>query len=611
VLRRVQWLNKESLFKRIIKTSHAMSDFFGGLRNSSSIAGPDAVFDQGSIWPSASGPHGGYSGQPDGRINATSSLLDNMQPYSYGSAARLGTSAMGANVPHNVQKIVPEIRLPDSGTVADAFTLSHAVSDGGVAFVLRYDSHETRAKAITHHQNYLRQGLSRAVDHVVSLSVVNYILAGLQERQYYHHMKRRNANLNSLNPQWDDYARMFGYNLQQRAAQVNDNRSIHQQRFDLAKTFIRDHARPFGVVVGSDKQGGQHQGGNSIVTFPVDFVVTCTVDGLSENMQNYWGGYDVASGEELQYVLVPESSRSLMYDLNSYKHRVRKNMRVNSMVYQLRPITQTQRHHLLVENPNSPHLYDYWHFATSQKLHQARLDPELEPGNGRYGTLDKFHRGALMQTNVSPEFYDNLGRNVDDPNQNGNIVKRWTLMTFGSMMDTGSCTTCHTCVSHMEDESNLKDQQRPHFAKSMGEIKRSLNDDNSIPSKRHAPQKTNTELSSQGAIPSHSGLLGSGTSNAKSDPVTDSTAPSKIYQTASSDPDSTPVSVASSEQTSAVDIPVGGHATPITNNAGKAATRTAGNLLSRGALSKKSQILRVGDRASHTQSAKKSAEGQE
>ena len=587
-----------------------MSDFFGGLRNSSSIAGPDAVFDQGSIWPSASGPHGGYSGQPDGRINATSSLLDNMQPYSYGSAARLGTSAMGANVPHNVQKIVPEIRLPDSGAVADAFTLSHAVSDGGVAFVLRYDSHQTRAKAITNHQNYLRQGLSRAVDHVVSLSVVNYILAGLQQRQFYHYTNRQNVNnINSLNPQWDDYARMFGYNLQQRAAQANNDLDISKQKFDLAKTFIRDHARPFGVVIGSDKQGGQHQGGNSIVTFPVDFVVTCTVDGLSESMQNYWGGYDVASGEELQYVLVPEKSTSLMYDLNSHKHRVRKNMRVNSMVYQLRPITQTQRHHLLVENPENHHLYDYWHFATSQKLHQARLDPELEPGNGRYGSLDKFHRGALMQTNVSPEFYDNLGRSVRT--DGGHVVKKWTLMRFGSMMDTGSCTTFHTCVSNMGDESHLKDQQRPHFAKSTGEIKRSLNGDNSVSSKRHAPEKTNTGLSSQGAIPSHSGLLGSGTSNAKNDPATDSMAPSKIYQTASSDPDSTPVSVAPSEKTSAVDIPVGGHAIPITNNAGKAATRTAGNLLSRGALSKKSQILRVGDRASHTQSAKKSAEGQE
>lgn len=589
-----------------------MSDFFGGLRNSSSIAGPDAVFDQGSIWPSASGPHGGYSGQPDGRINATTSLLDNMQPYSYGSAARLGTSAQGANVPHNVQKIVPEIRLPDSGTVADAFTLSHAVSDGGVAFVLRYDSHETRAKAITHHQNYLRQGLSRAVDHVVSLSVVNYILAGLQERQHYHYMKTRFPDHpNSLNPQWDDYARMFGYNLQQRAAQVIPGFDISKQRFDLARTFIRDHARPFGVVVGSDKQGGQHQGGNSIVTFPVDFVVTCTVDGLSENMQNYWGGYDVASGEELQYVLVPEKSTSLMYDLNSYKNRVRKNMRVTSTVYQLRPITQTQRHHLLVENPDNHHLYDYWHFATSQKLHQARLDPELEPGNGRYGSLDKFHRGALMQTNVSPEFYDNLGRSVPDPARVGKTVKKWTLLTFGSMMDAGRCTMFDTCVSNIEGESHLQDQQQPHFAKSMGDTKRSRNDDNSVSPKRHSMQRTNTGPSSQGQIPPHSGLLGSVASNAKNDPTTDSMAPSKLHRTATSDPDPAPVAVAPSEKTPVAEIPVGGHATPIANNATKTTARTAGNLLSRGALSKKSQILRVGDRAPQVQSARKSAEDQE
>ena len=122
-----------------------MSDFFSGLRNASN-ARPDAVFDQASIWPSASGPHGGYSGDPDGRINATSSLLDNVQPYAYGTGARLGSSAMGANVPHNVQKIVPELRLPESSTVAGDFTLPHAVSDGGVAFVLRYETIDSRGK---------------------------------------------------------------------------------------------------------------------------------------------------------------------------------------------------------------------------------------------------------------------------------------------------------------------------------------------------------------------------------------------------------------------------------------------------------------------------------
>ena len=51
-----------------------------------------------------------------------------------------------------------------------------------------------------------------------------------------------------------------------------------------------DYTRPLGVVIGSDRQGGQHQGrvGGRGVDVPVDYTVTILVDGLCHNMLNLW-----------------------------------------------------------------------------------------------------------------------------------------------------------------------------------------------------------------------------------------------------------------------------------------------------------------------------------
>jgi len=157
-----------------------MGDFFAQLRGN--IQGTDAVFNQSSIFPDSSGGHSGFRGEPDGRINATSSLMNPSQPYAYAESGRMGSDVNYFNTPANVQKIIPRIRLPDS-MISDTpkyFDLVHAVSDGDIAFVLRYASQQAKKEAISNSNTYSRQGMLRAVDNIVNLSVVNYLLAGIQ-----------------------------------------------------------------------------------------------------------------------------------------------------------------------------------------------------------------------------------------------------------------------------------------------------------------------------------------------------------------------------------------------------------------------------------------------
>jgi hypothetical protein len=54
---------------------------------------------------------------------------------------------------------------------------------------------------------------------------------------------------------------------------------LRTMRRKLVDYLIKHVIKPFGIPKGSEKQGGQHQGSNSPVTWPVDFVTAMLIDG--------------------------------------------------------------------------------------------------------------------------------------------------------------------------------------------------------------------------------------------------------------------------------------------------------------------------------------------
>ena len=324
-----------------------MSDFFGGLHTGGGIRRPDVVMNDGPLPPmsiSGGGYPAGFNGTPDGKIDYASSLLGNVNPYAYGEADRLSTQTAYLNIPHRVQRIVPTLSLPeaqpwDSG--GSFFRLSHQVDDGDIAFVIRamfspYELVEEKKK-------YNRQGILYAVDPVVNLATVNYILHGLQRFGY----DKKHVSWHTL---WQalgidhHFAKIVGDNkklsdiMVELEKQLKDEQAkgstgssnaqlwtmcnIRRMRKMVADHIVKNVIRPFGVPTGSERQGGQHQGSNSAITWPVDFVTTLTIDGLVINLVNFWRHEDVNSGDDL--MLYVEERNYTEYVLSHHPKNVRK-----------------------------------------------------------------------------------------------------------------------------------------------------------------------------------------------------------------------------------------------------------------------------------------------
>jgi hypothetical protein len=160
---------------------------------------------------------------------------------------------------------------------------------------------------------------------------------------------------------------------------------------------IRDHFRPLGVVIGSEKQGGQHQGSNTAVTWPVAFIVTISIDGRNENLCNYWRTIDISSGSELGFNIQMKNCST--YSLNYSKQLVTKSFGVSGhdssrgMYPQICPC----KNHDVVEDPANTRMpkLGYWHICMSQMMHQkvAKLDSSNNAAS--------FHSGAVLQSTIS------------------------------------------------------------------------------------------------------------------------------------------------------------------------------------------------------------------
>ena len=229
-----------------------MAGFFSGLH--SNIPNPDVVMNRGPLpprealnWPV------GFNGTPDGRIGSASTLLGGVQPYSYGGPDRLSTQAAYLNIPHVTQRLVPALQLPSAQLLQSGggmMELHHQVDDGDVAFVVRcmFSAYEM----VANKHRYKRQGVLFAIDPLINLTTVNYLLHGLQrygwdKREQHWHTLWVALGIAEYEPGW--------------AVELSTS-----QRKELVTYLVQNVIKPFGVPRGSERQGGQHQGLNSPVT---------------------------------------------------------------------------------------------------------------------------------------------------------------------------------------------------------------------------------------------------------------------------------------------------------------------------------------------------------
>ena len=306
-----------------------ITDIFSGLRGG--IKNPDSQWNKGPLPTIAGGP-AGSNGDPDGQINATSSLLQNITPYAYAQSARMGSDKNYQQIPHRIQKIIPELWVPAPDGMSNKLPISHSVDQGDISWAINLDyndRHYLLAKGKNVHNKH--NAALNSMTPYCNFSTVNYLLAGLQ-----------NFWTNTLMTNIGDPEHIYAVmgNTAQGPAVKNDwadltkalKIDIHPTIcFDRLKKFPRngDYAAyeewlkvqcsmgwrnqilaatklmflPFGICAGSEDQGGQHEKSLAPVIAAVNFVITMTIDGQNRDLVNYWRALNMANGDELTFRL--------------------------------------------------------------------------------------------------------------------------------------------------------------------------------------------------------------------------------------------------------------------------------------------------------------------
>lgn len=279
-----------------------MSDFFSGLRN---VQFPDVVMNSGPL-PSTDGLPAPLHSTADARINATNNLLENISPYAYGEPGYLSSQVSYVNWPHRIQKIFPELAIPRGiRDTTNFFNISHSVDDSDIAFVMRLDRASTVC-TLMKNPSVHRYKLGTAIDPFINLSTLNYLLAGFQ------------ICLGNVNVAPPNLWKSLLHDLDKK--RFSDTRYQTRQFITLKDIIhiVQNLITPFGVVRGSEKQGGTHELSNSPATWPVNFVGTLVIDGKEANINNYWYNHDVAAGDDVCLRLKPMPIRDVQYTLNHY-----------------------------------------------------------------------------------------------------------------------------------------------------------------------------------------------------------------------------------------------------------------------------------------------------
>lgn len=378
--------------KRGARDSREMGDLFGDLRTN--IRKPDVVMNMGPL-PSAGGLPNGFNGTTDARINYNSTLLGDISPYEYGPPNRLANQTAYVNVPHKIQKIIPNLRLPEAREGMQTLRLSHAVDDGDVAFSLRV---KRTAGTIEDMHTFERLELSNVVDPFVNMTTVNYLLAGIQ----------RNWN-RPEQLKWQQF--IVDTDFMPSMAQARSAFTVRN-----ALHFIQEVARPFGVAHGSENQGGQHEGSHGPVVYPVNFITSLAVGGQVQNLVNAWRDFDLSAGDDLilrlAYRPIAKPDNSLEYVLNHWRKgvvRQRFDFEDGGINYAWQIVPDVCNHYPPEEIREQ---YDwrqhgYWHVARTQIMKARENTSKLEKTQRVqpcYYDDSRLVRGSLLDVNFEPVF---------------------------------------------------------------------------------------------------------------------------------------------------------------------------------------------------------------
>ena len=359
---------------------------FDGITN---VRRPDVVMNDGPL-PTSAPPF-----LPAAKINHASDLLGDgaVSAYDYGKPTNLSDQTSYLNIAHRIQKIIPQLNLPNANSEG-SFALSHAVDVGDVGFVLRIDR---RGSVVSNVAAFERLQLTRMIDPIVNIVTANYILAGLQR-----YWNRRDA-----------------HNWQQLMVDMRIVEDAYAERGPFtvrdAIRYLADTARPWGVPHTSELQGGQHEGASGPVTYPVNFISTFFVSGLTRNMVNIWSQSNVSAGDDLILKLekLPFASKdgSIKYHCNHWK----KSIAVQQFKYDEGGINEGWQIVPAVLSTYTPARmhegYDYrehgyWHIARSQIMARNELADDRRyvdaPNTGIYHDDRAVMRGALVEATFEP-----------------------------------------------------------------------------------------------------------------------------------------------------------------------------------------------------------------
>jgi hypothetical protein len=398
-----------------------MGDLFANL-NKGNIQLPDAKFNANGPLPPTSNPNVHYT---TSKINKTDRLLSGIDAYDYGDHKYTSDDIAYQNIPVKIQKIIPPVHLPGTNNVAnDWINITHPVDDGDLAFVLKI--RHSRHTVIPQLRQFEKQDMGRAIDCLINLPTVNYILRGLQTQWI-------------AGSAWEHFFALFETSARPEHFRSNDT-FIRETACEL---FVRDCIAPFGVVIGSEDQGGQHEGTNMAVDWPVNFVATLCIDGFNENMVNMWRRCQVGAGDQLMLILANQAfvddpvSKTLpprpdhTYNLNHYyKARVsQKFPHWHNNCFQLIPTTHRDcdkstifRNNDFGHNPQTrgPSL-GMWHIATSQVMSNmagnksARVNYTHTAGMASFmDDMQNLSGSALLQTTFAPVWQPTLHERLQE-----------------------------------------------------------------------------------------------------------------------------------------------------------------------------------------------------
>lgn len=367
-----------------------MSEFFSGL---SGIRKPDVIMNSGPL-PSQNLPTP-YNAHTDARINYGSTLLGNVQPYTYGQPSHLQDQTAYMAIPHKIPKIVPELRLPEARPTNQTFLLSHGVDDGDVAFSLRV---QRVASTIDRMHTFDKMELSHTVDPMVNLATVNYLLAGIQ--RYWNQPEHS---------KWQQF--MIDTEFLKASTSAKEKFTVQD-----AIRFITDIARPFGLVIGSEKQGGTHEGSLAPVTFAVNFITTLAVCGRVENLANMWREHNLSAGDDLifhlEWLPIATADGSMEYVLNHWrKAMIRQRFdwdpKGQNYGWQLIPAVYSTYAPSSVHEGYDYREHGYWHVCRTQVMRAAEITQKLEQQmkvQSCYHDDSRLMRGGLLEVTFEPVF---------------------------------------------------------------------------------------------------------------------------------------------------------------------------------------------------------------